>query len=56
VRSRASFGTDNTFSPRYYPSGLVAGCGILGSPLNVHYSNYIRHVGLVLAVPRPQNK
>src|SRR6266480_4098699 len=32
--------------------GLVAGCGILGSPLNVHYSNYIQHVGLVLAVTK----
>ena len=28
--------------------GALAGCGILGGPLNVHHSNYVRHVGLVL--------
>src|SRR5258707_5990104 len=28
--------------------GVLAGCGILGGPLNVHRSNYVRHVGLVL--------
>src|SRR5258707_263227 len=28
--------------------GVLAGCGILGGPLNVHHSNYARHVGLVL--------
>src|SRR5258707_8972688 len=28
--------------------GVLAGCGILGGPLNVHHSNYVRHVGLVL--------
>src|SRR6266481_3519798 len=32
--------------------GVLAGCGILGGPLNVHHSNYVRHVGLVLAVTR----
>jgi hypothetical protein len=24
--------------------GVLAGCGILGGPLNVHHSNYVRHV------------
>src|SRR6266480_4697617 len=28
--------------------GVLASCGILGGPLNVHHSNYVRHVGLVL--------
>ena len=32
--------------------GALAGCGILGGPLNVHHSNYVRHVGLVLAVTK----
>ena len=31
---------------------VLAGCGILGGPLNVHHSNYVRHVGLVLAVTK----
>ena len=32
--------------------GVLAGCGILGGPLNVDHSNYVRHVGLVLAVTK----
>jgi hypothetical protein len=31
---------------------VLAGCGILGGPLNVHHSNYVPHVGLVLAVTK----
>ena len=30
----------------------LAGCGILGGPLNVDHSNYVRHVRLVLAVTK----
>src|SRR5260370_42709030 len=32
--------------------GVLASCGILGGPLNVHHSNYVPHVGLVLAVTK----
>ena len=37
------------------PPRTTFSCGILGQqrgPLNVHHSNYVRHVGLVLAVTK----